>query len=115
MQVPQDPQPAQLPQPAQPAAPGTPAPYIYTRQQVSGPEAVLKAAQAQRDELTNQLERLEEKRGELTQQLRQGADGGNRQGIERRISEVDQRISDVEKQIADADAAVAKAAAIPGA
>jgi Effector-associated domain 9 len=123
MQAPQDPQPAQLPQPAQPAAPGTNwpggpgtnAPYIYTRPQVSGPEAVLKAAQAQRNELTNQLERLEEKRSELAQQLRPGADAGNRQGIERRIAEVDQRISDVEKQIADADAAVAKAAAIPGA
>jgi hypothetical protein len=115
MQSPQVPQPAQLPQPAQPAAPETPPPYIYTRPQVSGPEAVLKAAQAQRDELNNQLERLEERRGELTQQLRQGADGANRQGIERRISEVDQRISDVERQIADADAAVAKAAAIPGA
>ncbi|MDQ3948968.1 MAG: hypothetical protein M3282_01350 [Gemmatimonadota bacterium] len=123
MQAPQDPQPAQLPQPAQPAAPGTNwpggpgtnAPYIYRTSQVSGPEAVLAAARAQREELSNQLERLEEKRRELTQELRRGADGGNREGIERRISEIDQRIVEIDKQIASADLAVAKAAAIPGA
>jgi hypothetical protein len=115
MQEPQTREPGQLPQPPQPAAPGTGSPYVYTTPQVSGPEAVLKAARAQREELSHQLERLEEKRRDLAQDLRQGADGGNREGIERRISEIDQRISDIEKQIAAADLAVAKAAAIPGA
>jgi hypothetical protein len=116
MQQPQQPQPAQLPEPVQPVAPGTPGgPYILTTRQVSGPEAVLAAARAQREELSNQLERLEEKRRALSQELRRGAEGGNREGIDRRISELDQRISEVDKQIAAADLAVAKAAAIPGA
>jgi hypothetical protein len=123
MQASQDPQPAQLPQPAQPAPPGTDwpggpgtnAPYVYKTSQVSGPEAVLAAARAQREELSNQLERLEEKRRDLTQELRRGPEGGNREGVERRIAEIDQRISEIDKQIAAADLAVAKAAAIPGA
>jgi hypothetical protein len=115
MQAPQAPQPAQLPQPSQPVAPGTPAPYVYRTSQISGPEAVLTAARAAREELSNQLERLEERRRELSQELRRGAEGENREGIERRISALDQRITEVEKQIAAADDAVAKAAAIPGA
>jgi hypothetical protein len=116
MQEPQQPQPAQLPPPDQPVAPGTPGtPYVFTTRQVSGPEAVLAAARAQREELSNQLERLEEKRRELSQELRRGAEGGNREGIERRISEIDRRISEIDKQMAAADLAVAKAAAIPGA
>jgi hypothetical protein len=99
--------------PASPGAPG--GPYVYTPSQVSGPEAVLAAARAAREELANQLERLEERRRELSQELRRGAEGENRQGIETRISALDQRITDVEKQIAAADDAVAKATAIPGA
>lgn len=115
MQEPQAPQPAQLPQPSQPTAPGTPSPYGYTRTQVSGPEAVLAAARAQREELGNQLERLEEKRRDLSESVRRGPEGGNREGLEKRIADIDQRISEVDKQIAAADLAVAKAAAIPGA
>jgi hypothetical protein len=114
-QLPQHPQPAQLPQPPQPAAPGTPNPYIYTPQQVSGPAAVLAAARAAREELGNQLERLEERRNELSQELRRGAEGTSREGIERRIESIDQRIVEVERQIAAADDLVAKAAAVPGA
>jgi hypothetical protein len=117
MQVSQAPQPAQLPQPAQPPAPGTPSSYTYTPAQVSGPEAVLNAARAAREELSNQLGRLEERRRELTEELRRVPDseGELREGSVRRISAIDQRIDEVEKQIAAADAAVAKAAAIPGA
>jgi hypothetical protein len=115
MQAPQQREPEQLPQPAQPTAPGTPGGYTYTTQQLSGPEAILAAARAARDELGNQLERLEERRRELSQELRRGAEGENKEGIEGRISAIDQRIAEVEKQIAAADDAVAKAAAIPGA
>jgi hypothetical protein len=115
MQAPQDPQPAQPPQPVQRVAPGTPAPVVYRTSEVSGPEAVLAAARAAREELSNQLERLEDRRRELSQELRRGAEGQNRDGIERRISAIDQRIAEVEKQIAAADDAVAKAAAVPGA
>ncbi|MFN2566520.1 MAG: hypothetical protein ABR499_16100 [Gemmatimonadaceae bacterium] len=116
MQLFQQPQPAQNPPGAPWPPPGSPASQVFTPQQLSNnPEAVLKAARAQREELSHQLDRLEDKRRELSQELRQGADGENREGIERRITEIDQRISDIEKQIAAADLAVAKAAAIPGA
>jgi hypothetical protein len=113
----QQPVPPVSPTPAVPqVGPGTPGgPYVYTTTQVSGPEAVLAAARAARDELGNQLQRLEERRTELAQEMRRGPEGIGRDGIERRISALDQRIADVEKQIAAADDAVAKAAAIPGA
>jgi hypothetical protein len=115
MQAPQTPQPAQSPQPAQWPPPGSPAAEVFRTSQISGPEAVLAAARAARDELGNQLERLEDRRRELSQELRRGAEGENREGIEQRIAAIDQRITEVERQIAAADDAVAKAAAIPGA
>jgi hypothetical protein len=121
MKAPQQPQPAQLPQPAQPVAPGTPAApapqggFVFTPRQVSDPEAVLRAARAQREELSEQLDRLEEKRRELVQEIRQVPEGESRHGIERRIGEIDNRITEVEKQLAAAELQVAKAAAVPGA
>jgi hypothetical protein len=112
----QQPVPPVSPTPATPpVGPGPSGPYVYTTTQVSGPEAVLAAARAARDELGNQLQRLEERRGELAQEMRRGAEGVGRDGIERRIAALDQRIVEVEKQIAAADDAVAKAAAVPGA
>src|SRR5688500_14719286 len=80
-----------------PVGPGPTGPYVYTKTQVSGPEAVLAAARAARQELGNQLERLEERRRELSQEMRRVAEGINREGMERRISAVDQRIAEVEK------------------
>jgi hypothetical protein len=116
MQVAQEPQPAQLPQPDQPTAPGTPAgPFVFVPpMKSSDPVAVLRAARAQRDELRDQLENLEERREELVGELR-GAESASRAGIERRIAEIDQRISQVEQQLAAADLNVARATAIPGA
>jgi hypothetical protein len=112
----QQPVPPVSPAPTVPSpAPGEPAPYVYTptgRQ--SDPVAVLRGARAQRDELRDQLNNLEEKRRELAQELRT-KDGTDRAGIERRIADIDQRISEVDKQLAAADLQVAKAAAIPGA
>ena len=100
--------------PSQGAPPGV-GPYVYTETQVSGPQAVLAAARAAREELGNQLERLEERRQELSQQLRRSDEGVDRDGVQRRISAMDQRIVELEKQIQAADDAVAKATAIPGA
>jgi hypothetical protein len=100
--------------PAQGAPQGT-GPYVYTGTQVSGPQAILAAARAAREELGNQLERLEERRQELSQELRRSDEGVDRDGVQRRISAMDQRIVELEKQIQAADDAVAKAAAIPGA
>jgi hypothetical protein len=100
--------------PSQGAPPGA-GPYGYTTTQVSGPQAILAAARAAREELGNQLERLEERRRELSQELRRSDEGIDRDGVQRRISAIDQRIVELEKQIQSADDAVAKAAAIPGA
>jgi hypothetical protein len=114
----QQPVPPVSPTPAvpSPAAGPQPAPYVYTytpgRQ--GDPAAILRGARAQRDELRDQLNNLEEKRRELSQEART-KDGPDRAGIERRIAEIDQRISEVDKELAAADLQVAKAAAIPGA
>jgi hypothetical protein len=112
----QQPVPPVSPTPTVPSpTPGEPERYVYapTGRQ-SDPVAVLRGARAQRDELRDQLDNLEDKRRELAQELRT-KDGADRAGIERRIAEIDQRISEVDKQIAAADLQVAKAAAIPGA
>jgi hypothetical protein len=119
MGEPQQPVPPVSPTPSVPSpGSGQPAPYVYTYTpggKQGDPVAILRGARAQRDELRNQLENLEEKRRELAQEWRQAAEGTYRQGIERRIAEIDQRISEVDKQLAAADLQVAKAAAIPGA
>lgn len=82
----------------------------------STPEAVYKAFNAERRELRNQLDQLENKRGELTGQLRsEQLDKADRAGIEARLTDVDKRIADLDKQLAAADQQVAKAAAVPGA
>jgi hypothetical protein len=81
-----------------------------------GAAAIYRGFRAQREELANQQENLQDTRGELMrelEQLPQNAPG--RAGIEARIAAIDTRIALMDKQIADADAQVAKAAAIPGA
>jgi hypothetical protein len=81
------------------------------------PQAVLQAAREQRSELRNQLSRLEDRRGDLRQELLEtpGSETVTRQGLEQRIVGVDQQIVALEKQLMDADAAVALAAGTPGA
>jgi len=112
----------QQPQPVSPAPPtsapdpGIPgAPYVFSPPaRNTDPAAVLRGARAQREELREQLSRLEERRTELSQELR-SREGADRAGIERRITEIDQRISEVDKQLAAAELSVARASAIPGA
>ena len=109
------------PAPAAPTAPpapvvvqGTPAPAPLAGE--AGAADVYQALRAQRRELSNQLERLEERRNELSSELRDPSlNDVDRRGLEQRISEVDKRIVDVESQIASSDAQVARAAAVPGA
>ena len=82
----------------------------------STPEAVYKAFSEQRRELRNQLEQLENKRGELTGDLRnEQLDKADRAGIVTRLADVDKRIADADKELAAADQQVAKAASVPGA
>ena len=102
--------------PVNPADPGIPgSPQVFNpRGSNIDPIAVLRGARAQREELREQLSNLEERRGELSEQLRT-REGIDRAGVERRIAEIDQRISEVDKQLATAELAVARAAAIPGA
>jgi hypothetical protein len=92
---------------------GTPAPLARP----AGTAAeIYQGLRAQRRVLLDQLERLEETRGELVQNLRQGTVGdADRTGIEQRIAATDQQIARVSIEIAEADAQVAAAAAVPGA
>lgn len=86
------------------------------RPDLTGPEAVYRALNEQRSELSNQLHNLEERRGNLAEQLSNpDTDKSLRTGLELRVGELDKRIADVDKQLATADAAVASAAAMPGA
>jgi hypothetical protein len=81
-----------------------------------GPAELLHAMVARRDELRQQLRGLEEKREELTEEIRESrSQGMDITGLEARVKEVDLRISAVDQQIALADAEVAKASAVPGA
>ncbi len=113
----------QLPTPAiappalpAPQAPGTPgSPRIEFPGQTSA-AAVYEALKAQRTELRNQLESLEDKRRELSQRLEEPTlNATDRKGIEQRVTEVDQRISAIDKQIGESEARIASAAAVPGA
>jgi hypothetical protein len=97
-----------------PAAPGQQ--VVTIKPGVDAPQAVYKAFNAQRQELAQQLENLEDKRRGLMNELQNPqVNGVNKAGIEARIVEVDKRIADVDKQLAAADQAVAKQAAVPGA
>jgi hypothetical protein len=98
-------------------APAVPGQQVITiKPGVDAPQAVYKAFNAQRQELAQQLENLEDKRRGLMNELQNGqVTGVNKTGIEARIVEVDKRIADVDKQLAAADQAVAKQAAVPGA
>ena len=109
--------PAPVAPPAPPTvtgAQGTPAPAAPVV--TSGAAEMYQALRAQRRELSGQLERLEERRQELSAQLRDPQlNEIDRRGLEQRLADVDKRIVDVESQIAAADAQVARAAAVPGA
>ena len=89
---------------------------VIIRNGVDAPQAVYRAFNAQRQELANQLENLEEKRRELARQLADpGVEKTVKSGLEIRVGDLDKRIADVDKQLAAADQAVAKAASVPGA
>lgn len=78
--------------------------------------AVYQGLKAQRQELGNQLENLEDKRRDLSQRLEEPmVRGADRTGLETRITELDQRISSIDKQIAESEAQIARAAGVPGA
>lgn len=111
--------------PPPPASPPEPSPVIRNPVQVfvdgkpiaSNPQAVYKGLVHQREELGNQLERLQDNRREISQKLRdeQTLDDADKAGLQRRLTTIDSRIEATDKQIAAVDAQVASAAAVPGA
>lgn len=107
---------------AQAPAAGSPAASPTVGIRVPGAEAtateIYHGLEAQRDELRDQLGNLEEKRSEITRELRRGQEtpmsDAVRQGLEGRLAAIDARIVAMDAEIAMADAAVARAAAVPG-
>lgn len=80
------------------------------------------AARAARSELRDQLDRLEDQRGDLIRDVNryQDSDGNGdapqvMEGLNARIEALDARITELDAQIAQADQVVAQAAAVPGA
>ena len=120
----QEPVPPIPPTPPTPPTPPVPAITVQggriTVEGAAGsPTAVYEALKARGRELANQLEGLQDRRGELAQRLQQqeGAplDDADRAGLRSQLADVDQRIASVNKQIASTDEAIAQAAGIPGA
>lgn len=83
----------------------------------NSPAAVYEARKQARNELEEILDRLENQREDLADEIQSNPamPASAKAGIESRITAIDGRITAVEAQIAEADAAVAAAAAIPGA
>jgi hypothetical protein len=98
-----------------PAAPGQQP--IVVREGVDLAQAVYRALNEQRRELSQQLENLEDKRRSLMNQLQeeQAPTGVVKAGIEARIVALDKQIADVEGQLRAAEKAVADQAGKPGA
>lgn len=104
------------PVPPQPPLPPEPVAPTIVFPGGAGPSEILQALKAQRTELARQLERLEDRRGELSNRLEEPMVGGaDRKGLEARISDVDQRITSIDKELAQVDAQIARAAGVPGA
>lgn len=104
----------QVPTPAAPPAPvqGLAAPAV----EGASPQMVYQGLRAQRRELGNQLDNLEDKRRDLSNRLQEPMVGGaDRKGLEMRITEIDGRISAIDKQISESEAKIAAQAAVPGA
>ena len=96
-----------------PAITATPAPSARAAPSAS---AIYEGFRAQRRELTNQLNDLENIRGDLSNQLQNIAAGApERTALEARMKDVDSRISTVDQMLAGNAAQLAQAAAIPGA
>jgi hypothetical protein len=113
------------PTPVAPALPATPAPGAPVSVQImpapglpggASASSVYEALKAQRRELANQQDNLEDLRRDLTNRIQEPeVSGTDRKGIEQRIVEVDTRIASIDKQIAESDAAIARQAGVPGA
>ncbi len=80
------------------------------------PSAIYDGFKAQRNELNNQLEELQNTRQGITSQLEEvSSDAPERAALDARLKDVDSRISAVDQMLAGNAAQIAQAAAIPGA
>ncbi len=99
-----------------PAAPAKVDGVDRTADMTPGQSAIYEALTNQREVLGDQLNQLENHRGELNRELQNGrVQGASKVGIENRIMNIDKRIADLEKQISGVDAQIATTAAVPGA
>lgn len=111
-------QPPTPPTPPQPIAIKTGDGVItVTNPSGASPEAVYQGLIAQRRELRNQLDRLQDQRRDITRELssEDKPSTPEQASLEARLKEIDGRITGVENQLAQSDLAVAQAAAVPGA
>lgn len=80
------------------------------------PSEILRAYQAQRDELRSQLETIQSERYSIARRLREGeVTGVDKAGLESRMQSLDARIIEMNKAVAAADARVASQKGVPGA
>ena len=123
--------------PSAPVAPAAPAPAPPPPPAIAGggagqgaavtfvdgasPSEILVALRESREELHDQLDRLQEQRDDIARELRSRSErrdapeGADRAGLEGRLATIDGRIATLEAQIAATDLQVAQAAAVPGA
>ena len=107
--------PAQIAGQAPPAP--APIPTTVTGQPVTGsPRAIYQAVRERREVLSDQMNRLLNRRENVVEQLNRGnVDPAERAALEQHLTEVNSRIIAMEKTLHAADAEVAAAAGIPGA
>jgi hypothetical protein len=104
------PSPSPAPRPA-------PEPVVFTPRQVGGsPRAVYQAVRAKREVLSDQMNRLLNRRNNVSERLNQPDVGPKEKvALEQHLEELNTRIIDMEKTLHAADAEVAAAAGVPGA
>lgn len=80
------------------------------------PSQIYQGLRAQRRELLNQVESLEDSRGELVSRLREGTvSDADRAGIDQRLTVVDQQLAAKQVALGEAEAKLAISASVPGA
>lgn len=97
-------------------SPGTAPVVAGAARSAPSASAIYEGFKAQRNELNNQLEQLQNTRQGINNELEDmAASAPQRPGLEARLKEVDARISTVDQMLAGNAAQIAQAAAIPGA
>jgi hypothetical protein len=92
------------------------APTAGTARSAPSVSAIYEGFRAQRRELNNQLDELQNTRREITSQLEDVAAGSpERKPLETRMTDIDSRITSVDQMLASNATDISKAAAIPGA